>query len=176
MYDLKTEENCTFEQRCVINCAEEIDKSKISMIPDAEEILRNCQRWIAAPGGRDGELDGKLAAPLVNRNSANAAAVSSAEAKKYLLRCTKIIKECHLPSELIDASLQYLESLKFAHLPSYSFLCTLNAEPGTIGSLDNLIISVSDPARYRVLTSPQHMQSLALAFKRLKGRQKDILE
>ncbi len=44
MYDLKTEENRTFEQRCVINCAEEIDKSKISMIPDAEEILRN---WCA---------------------------------------------------------------------------------------------------------------------------------
>ncbi len=47
--------------------------------------LARGQRWIehiAAPGGRDGELDGKLAAPLVNGNLANAAAVSSAEAKK----------------------------------------------------------------------------------------------
>ncbi|KAF9022435.1 hypothetical protein BDZ89DRAFT_1018917 [Hymenopellis radicata] len=51
--------------------------------------LARGQRWTgrsAAPGGRDGRINGEAAAPLANGNSANAAAVATTEAKKVCLQ------------------------------------------------------------------------------------------
>ncbi|KAF9025738.1 hypothetical protein BDZ89DRAFT_67994 [Hymenopellis radicata] len=41
---------------------------------------------------------------------------------------------------------------------------------------NNLFISEQDYTRYLLLTTSQTLQSLAIAFKRLKGRKKDELE